>query len=96
MTTNTDTLKYITINGQTDVGFALSVRKAQAGKYATSLTKKALCGLWYAYASFGDDCIEGKAKYMLEYNAYYGISEDYETEVIPERNRDAMGMFVSN
>ena len=92
MTTNTDTLKYITINGQTDVGFAMSIKKAQASKYATQLLKRAVMASIYAIERCQDDLV---GSHHVA-NRTVVIAEPVIEQVSSERMRNSQGMFVAS
>lgn len=90
MNANTNSqLKYIKRDGKNDLSFVLSVRKAQASKYATQLLKQAATALLEAQDRWQDSMTGTSfSKRELEQQ---GIVKDSLTE----RRRNSQGMFVA-
>jgi hypothetical protein len=87
-TQNTDTqLKYITVNGQLDTSFALSVRKAQASKYAKVVLKRALRA---SIAATGQGITElSKCIELNMYDNKHGTHLRHEYALLKQAKRDA-------
>jgi len=85
-------LQFVNRDGKPDTAFLISLRKAQAGKYATRLTKRALRGCWFVMARVQSD-IEHKSWPMDEYLEHYGLVETEEQATERSRNQ-VTGQFT--
>ena len=88
MTTNTANLHYINRNGQADLSFYLCLKKAQAGKYATQLLKRAVLASICAIERCQDDLVG--SHHLAKY-----VTAEPEPVIQVTRSRNSQGMFTA-